>query len=590
MKTVINPYFPKMQLEKAKFLLDSLYPIVHQINDYRLTGSWLRLRTVQFNLQGKNDSAIYYANLALQLAQAHDTDKKDLLAAKFQLADVLIDLKKYDSALVNAREAYYLASKIDTPGLPLICIKMVEIYNAIKDYSESRKYIFEGMKRSKIPRHKIVFANQIANYYENTGKTDSAIYFLKSIENDTTIASPYFDAVISENLGILLTKKEKLEEGLKYQMKAANLNKTLGSIDAGSYYWLASTYYKLRNFKRAQRSLDTAMSTSELGNDLNIVSKIWKLRANIFTTERKYERALSAWDSSLTHYKEETDSSIIAQAKEIEARYSVKAKDDEISALAFANESNRKISYQKNIIIAGMGIVILLLVAVGILLWRRKQIRQQLNIISLQQKSLRSQMELHFIFSLLGVLQSFIRNGDTEKSIHYLQKFSKLTRLSLENARENFVSLKSELLALEYYLDLQAMQLENRFEYHMKVYEGYDEDDIFIPPMLLQPFAENAVLHGFNEIDYKGVLDIEINRKENIIECIIEDNGAGLKRAAPEKKKRPLATAITQDRLAVLSRLTGRQASLTIMDKLHEQAQSGIKVKLAIPFQQMHAQ
>jgi len=177
-------------------------------------------------------------------------------------------------------------------------------------------------------------------------------------------------------------------------------------------------------------------------------------------------------------------------------------------------------------------------------------------------------MDPHFISSSLSVLQGFIRKDNKEKSLQYVIKFDRLMRLSLENARESSVKLKDEISALESYLKLQELQFEQVFNYCIKAYEGFEEDEIKIPPTLLQPFVENAVIHGIRRQGYKGIISIKIERMDHYLNCIIEDNGIGLNEPETNHRKRSLSTIITKERLEILGRQTGNPASLLIIDRM----------------------
>lgn len=576
MKGTINPYFHDQRPQEAGRLLDSIYPSVLQTDAYVLTCSWLRFKGVQFGMEKKFDSARAMIDQSISLALKKDSTKKQVLAGRIQLIDILHEQHYNDSALQVAKEAYYEASKIDTPGLAIICLRLSEIYMDIGDQAAVKKYLFEGFQRTSRPILKTVFANGISKYYADNGQPDSAIHFFKAMETDTSFSSPYFDGVKYENLGILLMQTGKLEEGLQYQLKAMAINRELGQQDGGSYFALGETYSKLKQYPQAATYLDSAFSIA----DQATTTIIWKRRAKNLAEQGVYPAAYAALDSSYESYKAEIDSSLALQGRELETKYAVKAKDDEIAALAFENNANHKIHRQQQVIIIGMIIGVILLAALGLLLWRRRKLQLQLLETSLQQRLLRSQMEPHFIFNTLSVLQSFIRNDEKEKAIRYLSKFAKLVRISLENARESFVPLKDEVLALQNYLSLQAMRFEGDFDYEIDVYEQYEEDDLLIPPMLLQPFVENAILHGIRQLPHKGQIRISIRRTQFMLHCEIEDNGNGMQPAqVATPGKQSLSTVITQERLSMLSRQTRMPANLTITDKKGE----GVLVKLDIP-------
>lgn len=583
MKDSVNPYFHNHRPKEAGRLLDSIQPLVEEVDKYPLTCTWLRFKSVQFLLLKQFDSSRYYIDRSMALAKEKDTSRKHVVGAMIQTADLLKDIEQYDSALHYARDAYNLARKIDTAGLPIICLRLSEIYQLTGDPESERKYLFEGFRLTDRAKLKTVFANNISRFYDEQGQMDSAIYFFKAMEADTNFSSPYFDAVRYANLGVMLTRQNKLEEGLQYQLKATEMSRELGELDAEHMFNLAATYSKLKRYRESDTYLDSALTFAREAADYETIRRSWDRRAKNFAAQQQYAAAYSALDSAFDSFFTEVDSSMALRARELETKYAVKAKDDEIAALAFANKANEKISRQRETIIIAMIIAALLVTALVVLLWRRRQLEQKLREAALQQRLLRSQMEPHFIFNILSVLQSFIRNGEREKSIKYLNKFARLIRISLENARESFVPLKDEIAALDSYLSLQSMRFEGSFAYEIDVYELYEEDDLLIPPMLLQPFVENAILHGLRQIEHQGQITVTIRRNPHMLHCVIEDNGNGLQPQQPNAEKQSLSTLITQERLTMLSKQTRRPATLQIIDKKNENSH-GIRVELDIPF------
>ena len=581
----VNPLFVDQEIKASRVILDSLGPVVKQQDYYPITCSWLRFMGVQYLLEKKYDSALTFLRQSLALAAEKDSSMKMVIAAKTQLSDLFLEKKQLDSALTYARESYYLAKKYDSSRLSMILLKLTNTYSAIGDMAALRKYLFEGLWVSaSLPKYRIAFANNISRYYDEVKEIDSAVQFYKNfVQSDTSFSNPYFDVVKNENLGILLTKQGRLQDGLEYQLKAMQINRELNQLDAQTLYNTAVTYSKLHRFDTANSYLNQAMALAIEEKDMQTITAVWHRRSDNYRLQGRYQEALAALDSSLTNYEHEVDSSFATKARELETQYAVKAKDDEIHNLSFANEANRKIGRQQQWIIIILGSVVILLTVLGIVLRRRRVLAEKLKQTSLEQRLLRSQMEPHFIFNTLSVLQSFIRNNEGDKAIRYLNQFARLLRVSLENSRESFVPLKDEVAALENYLSLQAMRFDGAFDYRVNVYDLYEEDDLLIPPMLLQPFVENAILHGLKQINHKGHIEVTITRELHVLHCVIDDNGSGLQPAVAPVQKKSLSTMITKERLAILSRQTHQPAGIFITDKKQENSQ-GTRVELHIPF------
>ena len=127
----------------------------------------------------------------------------------------------------------------------------------------------------------------------------------------------------------------------------------------------------------------------------------------------------------------------------------------------------------------------------------------------MEQRLLRSQMNPHFIFNALNSIQSYVSENNTLDSEVYLSRFSRLMRQILEHSQEEFILLKDDLNALESYLSLEQIRFENSFEYIIND-EDINQENIMIPPMIFQPFVENAILHGIEPKATKGLINISI--------------------------------------------------------------------------------
>ena len=219
-----------------------------------------------------------------------------------------------------------------------------------------------------------------------------------------------------------------------------------------------------------------------------------------------------------------------------------------------------------------------------------KMLNIEKQVFELEQKSLRLQMNPHFIFNSLNSIQSFIISSNTDKAILYLAKFAQLMRLILSNTRESYITIKDELKALSYYMDIERLRFDNKFDFEIIIDKEIDDDFVGIPPMIIQPYIENAILHGMNYKEGKGKLTITLKLKEDTLLCIIEDDGVGRQKAMEIKessglKHKSRGMEITKERLEILNRQHKGQTSVRITDLVDiNGVASGTKVELAIPF------
>ena len=186
--------------------------------------------------------------------------------------------------------------------------------------------------------------------------------------------------------------------------------------------------------------------------------------------------------------------------------------------------------------------------------FRQRRIRQEKDRVILQQQLLRTQMEPHFIFNTLTALQHYIRQGRSKEAIQYLSRFSKLLRNSLEISREQQVSLEQEIETLEHYLSLQQMRFDGAFTYRIQTTEDMETDAIRIPPMLVQPVVENAILHGVDMKSGEGFVHVDFFEEHDLLKVVISDSGRTRKQLPPSDGHRSLSGIISRERLALLGK------------------------------------
>ncbi len=248
----------------------------------------------------------------------------------------------------------------------------------------------------------------------------------------------------------------------------------------------------------------------------------------------------------------------------------------------------------QNILIAILTLAISFFVARQIIRRNNKvaQERTELNqrIAETKLEALRSQMNPHFIFNSLGAIQYYIQNNEKNIAAKYLSKFAKLMRQFLEASKHERVSLHDEIETLSLYLELEKLRFEDKFEYDIDVDEDIDLYDFEIPSMLIQPFIENALLHGVNHLETRqGFIQMSIDKVKGGILCVVDDNGVG--RAKTEeiqkksvKKHKSRATQIINERLAVLKKDEDLEIDIKYIDKLDEEGKGlGTMVKIFIP-------
>ncbi len=227
--------------------------------------------------------------------------------------------------------------------------------------------------------------------------------------------------------------------------------------------------------------------------------------------------------------------------------------------------------------------------------WRENAIKKEAELkqqkTEFEMQALRSQMNPHFIFNCLSSINRFILKNETESASDYLTKFSRLIRMVLNNSKNSLIPLEDELEMLRLYLDLERLRFKNTFDYSISFRNHFDISSIFIPPLLLQPFAENAIWHGLMHKEGNGALEVAFELEDNMLNCYITDNGIGRKKAATFKsksaeKQKSLGMQITAGRLALLNHDI-EQTFLNVEDLVDEEGQAtGTRVTLKIRYRE----
>jgi LytS/YehU family sensor histidine kinase len=207
----------------------------------------------------------------------------------------------------------------------------------------------------------------------------------------------------------------------------------------------------------------------------------------------------------------------------------------------------------------------------------------------LQMQALRAQMNPHFIFNSLNSINRFILQNEKTKAMEYLTKFSRLIRLVLQNSQSSLVSLESELEALKIYLELEALHIEQGFSFNINVTSSLGIKDLMIPPLIIQPYTENAIWHGLMHKDQPGHLNINVVEQGDQLCIQIRDDGIGreMSQLLKEKSKRKhesLGLKITNQRIALLDSTDKIRSEVTIQDLTHPGGNpAGTEVVINIP-------
>ncbi|UPT71900.1 MAG: histidine kinase [Flavobacterium sp. JAD_PAG50586_2] len=248
-------------------------------------------------------------------------------------------------------------------------------------------------------------------------------------------------------------------------------------------------------------------------------------------------------------------------------------------------DAQKKTAVKNNWLIGLSGVLLLVLLGLYFYYRNNKQ-KQAITVLEkdqIKQKLLVSQMNPHFIFNSIENIQQLIYDKKDKDAVNYLDKFSILTRQILENSNENYISLSEEVAMTANYLAIQQLLYSNKFDFTIDVEESIDAETIFLPPMLTQPFIENAIKHGLSSKDENGMVDIRFYLNEGKLFFEVLDNGKGFDASKRTDNHKSLAMVITKERLV---NYTKNQDFVVQTDNIKDKDEKvvGAKVVFEIPY------
>ncbi|MEM1325144.1 MAG: histidine kinase [Bacteroidota bacterium] len=213
------------------------------------------------------------------------------------------------------------------------------------------------------------------------------------------------------------------------------------------------------------------------------------------------------------------------------------------------------------------------------------------KIAEIEMTALRAQMNPHFLFNVLNSIKLYMVQNDARTASRYLTKFSRLIRLILNNSKVSMVTLEEELNALKLYIEMENFRFNDKFDYELNVEEGVSTGSVKIPPMVLQPYVENAIWHGLmHKEQERGLLSMTVRQDDQNsgLLFIIEDNGIGRERAMQIRtrtanKHKSVGMQITQDRIAIANKLFNTNATVEVIDLKEDGQATGTRVVLHLP-------
>ncbi|REG87396.1 tetratricopeptide repeat-containing sensor histidine kinase [Winogradskyella sediminis] len=441
----------------------------------------------------------------------------------------------------------------------------------------------------KNPENKSKFSTQfyIGNVYGDQKQLDSALHYyteaLKGAEQNNHFI---FLANIKTNLSIVQANVGLLKDALASTKESLNLieKHNIEGLRVTAYTNAAEVYLQNKDIEKAEYYALNSLKLHEALNSLATKNAALETLAHVYLEKRDYKNAFNTYKKHIVL----RDSLINADRKLEISRKEIQYEADKHKAISEI-EIERQKSIKNASIIGGSGLLIATLI--GFVLYRRKQeavskskeAEFNAKVSDTELKALRSQMNPHFIFNSLNSIGDYILKNDTQSASNYLSKFAKLMRLTLENSEKKEILLSDDIALLKTYMDIERKRFNDKFEYTIEVAKDLDADNILVPPMILQPFIENSIIHGLSQKDTPGLLKISFKMENNMLICSVDDNGIGRKKSISNNTNddnKSMGMAITKNRIEIINKLKNTNGRVAITDK-----SEGTRIDVSLPIQ-----
>jgi tetratricopeptide (TPR) repeat protein len=536
--------------------------------------------------------AITYYQKALDIANAINDDKiraytTHEMAVALRRIDNNADALKLHIQVLGWAEAvkdtFLIHSSLN--GIGNVYLSYNNILEAIGYFHRSLNYLGSN------PRNLLgeaINTNNIGEGWLQLNRPDSAeIYLKKSYDINVQIGSMLGQAICQNGFGNIAVNKKDYSNAIQHFSLSLELNRKIGDLIyvSDNLRNLGTSYLAMNNLVKAEKYLKDAVTMSETIGSKTQVFESTKALGKLYAQLNKPQLALKYLEKSLA-YKDSITQEISRQnAEAVEVLYQAEKQAREIIILkqqAQLKELNR---LRERWFLFSVMLFLVLGVGTLLIVLRQRRLKNRFKEIELEQKLFRSQLNPHFLFNSLTAVQNFIIRNDKMAAFDYLANFARLMRSILMSSKNELTTLEKEAEMLDDYLKLQQLRFQGKFDYSIFIDKNLDKESTYLPPMMVQPFIENAVEHGVQALAYKGQIDVRFKSSGENILIEVEDNGVGLKENETPKKEGyvSMATQIIKQRIETIKHQTQKNCKFEIINKDAKFETGGVLIRLLLP-------
>lgn len=549
--------------------------IFQQLGNQEAIGSVLNYIGINYQNQGNYDKAIEYCLQGLQIRR-NIQDHPGIAYSLINMGNMYLAADEFKSALEFYQQSLAYTEEKRLPSLEYSLLRLGETYGRLGQYDTALFYLQRILRTN--PDHVLALNSLGEVYFARKEYELSLKHLLKSLmllekNNDRTYAT------VLNNISNVYNAQRRYPVALSYAQRSLALSRQLGSRQEikNAAQTLSQIYAALHDFARAYE-----------------YQQLYVLLKDSITSQ-EYTQRLAVLEANLELAKKQAHIETLTQEQKLH------------------HQELQRQATQRNFFMAGLALTLVLSLVIfrniGLkrkaerLLKDRLERNLELERLEKEQKladyksrtaalemmALRAQMNPHFIFNCLNSINRFILKNEPDAASDYLTKFSKLIRLILQNSQAKSVCLENELEALSLYIDMEISRFEDQFNYQIILDPTLEIEHLEVPPLIIQPYVENAIWHGLMNKADKGHLLIELHREGNTLCCVITDDGVGRKQAAILKSKsanksKSLGMQITAHRLELINALNEKATTVEVNDLVDSSGEAcGTSVLLKIP-------
>lgn len=526
------------------------------------------------------DRAIAFYMETLKIAEAEE-DIKNIAISSNGIGNALghIAGREEESLKYYKRSLKAEKERGNSLGIAMNLLSIGDHYTDKGNFDEARKHLDQLMKinRERNDKYGLAITHQFygKNYFkEGKDLKKASFYFQNALERFTEMGDKHKEAELLYSLGEIQTEQNQPKKA-----KVSFLN-SLALAEALRHHGLImNNSYKLSQIYEEENNASQALD---------------------------YVKQAKIYEDSIKFTDQQVEIAALVRKYDLEKKENfiqLLEKDKALQQTLLKNQEQKL--ERRRIFIFLLALIIVAIVVIGIMQYRIMQTRRKTTMLVQEEEkkkmnaiyernlaqaeilSTRLQINPHFLFNSLNAIKYLIQSEQNQKASKYLIVFSRYTRMVLETSKKHTVPLPEELQLARYYLTLESNRFEKDFTYQINDYDEHKLEKAKVPPLLLQPFIENAIWHGLlPSKKEEKILRIDISSEEKLIRIVIDDNGVGRKKVVSnprEQKHSSMGMKITQDRIALYNDSHSSKLFYKVIDKKDENDQpTGTRVILEI--------